>query len=88
MAENQSFNPKVISFKELLEIFFSSHDPTTLNRQGNDFGTQYRSVIFYLNNQRKTEAEQMVEELIEAKTWKSPIVTKVEPFRAFYKAEE
>jgi peptide-methionine (S)-S-oxide reductase len=83
-----SFNPEVISFREILEIFFSSHDPTTLNRQGNDVGTQYRSVIFYHTDQQKAEAEQMIKELTEAKTWKAPIVTKVEPCKAFYKAEE
>jgi peptide-methionine (S)-S-oxide reductase len=83
-----SFDPEIISFKEILEIFFSSHDPTTLNRQGNDVGTQYRSVIFYHNDKQKAEAEQMIKELTESKTWKAPIVTKVEPFKAFYNAEE
>ncbi len=83
-----SFNPEVISFKEILDIFFSSHDPTTLNRQGNDVGTQYRSVIFYHTQKQKTEAEQIINELSESKTWKAPIVTKVEPFKVFYKAEE
>ncbi len=83
-----SFNPKVISFREILEIFFSSHDPTTLNRQGNDIGPQYRSVIFYHTDQQKIEAEQMITELAQAKTWKAPIVTKIEPYTTFYKAEE
>jgi peptide-methionine (S)-S-oxide reductase len=83
-----SFNPEVISFKEILEIFFSSHDPTTVNRQGNDVGPQYRSVIFYHNNQQKAEAEQMINELTETKTFKGHIVTKIEPFKAFYKSEE
>jgi peptide-methionine (S)-S-oxide reductase len=83
-----SFDPEVILFKEILEIFFLSHDPTTLNRQGNDVGTQYRSVIFYHNDQQKAEAEHMIKEFTESKTWKAPILTKIEPFQAFYKAEE
>lgn len=83
-----SFDPDVISFKEILEIFFSSHDPTTLNRQGNDVGTQYRSVIFYHTDQQRATAEQVIEELTEAKAWNAPIVTLIEPFKTFYKAEE
>ena len=83
-----SFNPDVISFKEILEVFFSSHDPTTLNRQGNDIGTQYRSVIFYHDNQQKAIAEQVIKELTETKTWNKPIVTQIEPYKIFYKAEE
>jgi peptide-methionine (S)-S-oxide reductase len=82
------FNPEIISFKEILEIFFTSHDPTTLNRQGNDVGTQYRSVIFYHNDEQKAEAEQIIKELTESKIWNAPIVTTVEPFKAFYRAEE
>ena len=83
-----SFNPDVISFKEILEVFFASHDPTTLNRQGQDIGTQYRSVIFYHDDQQKAIAEQMIKELTETKTWNMPIVTQIEPFKIFYKAEE
>jgi len=83
-----SFNPDVISFKEILEIFFLSHNPTTLNRQGNDVGTQYRSVIFYHDDQQRATAEKMIKELTEAKAWKAPIVTQIEPFRTFYRAEE
>jgi len=83
-----SFNPDVISFKEILEVFFSSHDPTMLNRQGNDIGTQYRSVIFYYDDQQKAIAEQVIKELTETKTWNKPIVTQIEPFKIFYKAEE
>ena len=83
-----SFNPDVISFKEILEVFFSSHDPTTLNRQGNDVGTQYRSVIFYHDDQQKAIAEKVIKELTETKTWNMPIVTQIEPFKIFYKAEE
>jgi peptide-methionine (S)-S-oxide reductase len=83
-----TFNPKVISFKEILEIFFTMHDPTTLNRQGSDVGTQYRSVIFYHNDQQKAITEQVIKEIIEAKIWDAPIVTQIEPFKAFYKAED
>jgi peptide-methionine (S)-S-oxide reductase len=83
-----TFNPDVISFKEILEIFFSIHDPTTLNRQGPDSGTQYRSVIFYHNDEQKRIAQQTIEEITEKKIWDGPIVTQLEPFRAFYKAED
>jgi len=83
-----SFNPDVISFKEILEVFFSSHDPTTLNRQGQDIGTQYRSVIFFHDDQQKAIAEKVIKELTETKTWNMPIVTQIEPFKIFYKAEE
>ena len=83
-----SFNPDVISFKEILEVFFSSHDPTTLSCQGNDIGTQYRSVIFYHDDQQKAIAEQVIKELTEAETWNMPIVTQIEPYKIFYKAEE
>ena len=83
-----SYDPKIIPFKEILELFFTSHDPTTLNRQGNDIGTQYRSVIFYHNDTQKTEAEQIIKILTESKTWKAPLVTEVKPFTAFYRAEE
>lgn len=83
-----TFDPEVISFKEILEIFFSTHDPTTLNRQGPDVGTQYRSVIFYHNDQQKAIAEQVIKEITDEKIWDAPIVTRVEPFKAFYKAED
>jgi peptide-methionine (S)-S-oxide reductase len=83
-----TFNPSEISYKELLEIFFSSHDPTTLNRQGHDVGTQYRSVIFYHNEAQKEAAEQMVKELTEAEAFGKPIVTSIEPIKVFYRAEE
>ena len=83
-----TFDPEIISYRELLEIFFAMHDPTTLNRQGNDVGTQYRSVIFYHNGEQKATAEKLIEELNKAKIYNAPIVTKVEPFKAFYKAEE
>jgi peptide-methionine (S)-S-oxide reductase len=83
-----TFNPEVISFKELLELFFSIHDPTTLNQQGPDIGTQYRSAIFYHNDRQKIIAEQVIEELNAAKLWGAPIVTEVTPFRSFYPAED
>ena len=82
-----TFYPDVISFKDILEIFFSTHDPTTLNRQGPDVGTQYRSVIFYYNAEQKAVAEEAIAELTKSKVWKNPIVTQVEPLKAFYKAE-
>jgi len=83
-----TFDADIISFKEILEIFFSTHDPTTLNRQGPDVGTQYRSVIFYLNEQQKTTSEQVINELTEEKVWDAPIVTVLEPLRSFYLAED
>lgn len=83
-----NFDPKVISFEEILEIFFAMHDPTTLNRQGSDVGTQYCSVIFYHNDEQKATAEQVIKKIAEAKIWDAPIVTQIEPFKAFYKAED
>ena len=83
-----TFNPNVISYGELLRIFFTVHDPTTLNRQGADVGTQYRSVIFYHNDEQKSVARQIVNEVTAAKLWNAPIVTQIEPFKAFYKAED
>jgi len=83
-----TFDPDVISYKEILEIFFSTHDPTTLNRQGPDVGTQYRSVIFYHNDQQKAIAEQVIKGLTEDKTFDASIATQVEPFKAFYEAED
>ncbi|CAA9202258.1 Peptide methionine sulfoxide reductase MsrA [Flavobacterium bizetiae] len=73
---------------EIFQVFFTVHDPTTLNRQGADVGTQYRSVIFYKNAEQKNAAESIIAELNKAKVYNSPIVTKVEPFKAFYKAED
>lgn len=83
-----TFDPKVISFRELLQIFFTMHDPTTLNRQGDDVGSQYRSVIFYHNEQQRTIAVQVIREFSEEKVWDAAIVTQVEPFKAFYRAED
>ena len=82
-----TFDPKVISFREILEIFFGTHDPTQLNRQGADVGTQYRSVIFYNSPEQKVTADQLIAELTNEKAYNKPIVTKVEPLKAFYPAE-
>ncbi|MHB8905902.1 MAG: peptide-methionine (S)-S-oxide reductase MsrA [Melioribacteraceae bacterium] len=83
-----TFDPKIISYKELLEVFWKTHDPTTLNRQGNDTGTQYRSAIFYHNDEQKQLAEKYKRELDSEKIWKDPIVTEIVPFKKFYKAED
>ena len=82
-----SFDPAVISYKELLEVFFTIHDPTTLNRQGADVGTQYRSAIFYHNPGQKATAEEVIRDMETAGVWDHPIVTQVVPFEAFYPAE-
>ncbi|MBT8171328.1 peptide-methionine (S)-S-oxide reductase MsrA [Candidatus Bathyarchaeota archaeon] len=83
-----TFNPNIISFREILEIFFTFHNPTTLNQQGVDRGTQYRSVIFYHNSNQKLIAEKIIVEFDKSKIWYQPIVTSVEPFKVFYKAEK
>jgi peptide-methionine (S)-S-oxide reductase len=83
-----TFDPNVISYKELLKIFFSFHDPTTLNRQGADVGTQYRSAIFYHDETQKAIAEETIAEIDQAGLWGKPIVTEVTPFEAFYPAED
>ncbi len=82
------FDPKVISYKQILEVFFTVHDPTTLNRQGADVGTQYRSVIFYHNEEQKKVAERVIKETAEKKIWDGAIVTQLVPFQAFYPAED
>ena len=83
-----TFDPNAISFKEILQIFFTIHDPTTLNRQGADEGTQYRSVILYHNPEQKSVAEETIKELEAAKLWRNRIVTQVAPFEEFFKAED
>ncbi len=83
-----TFDPAAISYREVLEVFFATHDPTTRNRQGGDIGTQYRSAIFYHDDSQKEIAERLIAELNAAKLWSNPIVTEVVPFRAFYKAED
>lgn len=82
------YDPAVISFSDILHIFFTMHDPTQLNRQGADVGTQYRSAIFHHNPEQKAVAERVIAELSEAKLWDQPIVTEIRPFQAFYPAEE
>lgn len=81
------FDPQVTSFRELLEVFFTIHDPTTLNRQGADVGTQYRSAVFYHTPEQKEIAEQVIAELNARRIWDAPIVTEITPFTAFYPAE-
>ena len=83
-----TYDPAVISYKELLEVFFTIHDPTTRNRQGGDVGTQYRSAIFYHTPEQKAIAEQTIQELDAARLWLTRIVTEVVPFTIFYKAED
>lgn len=82
-----SFDPSTVSYRELLQIFFTIHDPTTLNRQGHDVGTQYRSAIFYHTPEQKTTAEQVIAEEAE-KVWDDPIVTEVTPLMEFFRAED
>jgi peptide-methionine (S)-S-oxide reductase len=82
-----TFDPQVITYKELLEVFFTIHDPTSLNRQGADVGTQYRSAIFYHTPEQKSTAEQVIKEIEAAGIWQKPIVTEVTPFTVFYPAE-
>lgn len=81
------FDPKEISYREILEIYFTIHDPTSLNRQGADVGTQYRSAIFYHNQEQKATAEALIVELTKEAIWDKPIVTSIEPLKVFYKAE-
>ncbi|AFH47917.1 Peptide methionine sulfoxide reductase [Ignavibacterium album JCM 16511] len=82
------YDPSVVTYDELLEIFWKTHDPTTLNRQGNDVGTQYRSVIFYHNQEQKEKAEFYKKKLEEEKIWDRPIVTEIVEFKKFYPAED
>lgn len=87
-AVQVSFDPSKISYREILEIFFSIHDPTTLHRQGADVGTQYRSAIFCHNDEQKTVAEELIGDLNKAHLWKKPIVTQIVPLDTFYPAED
>jgi peptide-methionine (S)-S-oxide reductase len=82
-----TFDPDEISYRELLDVFFTVHDPTTLNRQGNDTGEQYRSVIFYADEEQQRISEDVIAEMTAAKVFPEPIVTAVEPASTFYKAE-
>jgi len=83
-----TFDPQVISYKELLEVFFTIHDPTSLNRQGADVGTQYRSAIYYHSPEQQATAEKVIADLTAAQLWKNKIVTEVTKLDAFYKAED
>ena len=87
-AVRLKFDEDVISYEELLYIFFATHDPTTLNRQQNDIGTHYRSAIFYHNAAQKEKAEQVLRQLEEEKVFKDPIVTEISPAKEFYEAEQ
>lgn len=82
------YDQSVISYDDLLAVFFNTHDPTTLNRQGNDVGNQYRSVIFFLNNEQKRKAEELIHELNSTKAYDNKVVTEVQPLMRFYEAEE
>ena len=81
------FDPNIVSYHDLLNVFFAIHDPTTLNRQGADVGTQYRSAIFYHNDDQKMIADELIEDLNNQKIWNAPIVTEVTPLDKFYIAE-
>lgn len=83
-----TFDPTVISFNEILTVFFSIHDPTTLNRQGADVGPQYRSVVFYHSDEQKAITEQVIAELTAMRLWDNPIVTQIAPMDTFYPAED
>ena len=82
------YDPSRVSYEELLRVFWDNHNPTTLNRQGADIGTQYRSAIFYHNPAQEAVAKEVIKETNAAKVWKKPIVTEVAPFKAFYEAED
>ena len=86
-AVQMTFDPAIISYTELLDVFWRTHDPTTLNRQGADVGTQYRSVIFYHSNEQKQIAEQSKKDTDASDLWPNPIVTEIVPFTNFYEAE-
>jgi peptide-methionine (S)-S-oxide reductase len=83
-----TYNPEIISYRQILEIFFTLHDPTQVNRQGNDVGTQYRTSIFYHNDEQKQQAEQIIAELEAEDAFAAPIVTEVSPLGKFYRAED
>jgi peptide-methionine (S)-S-oxide reductase len=83
-----AFDPEIISYRDILEIFFHLHDPTTLNRQGADIGTQYRSVIFYHNDEQEKMARQVFEEIDRSDLWENPLVTEISPLTEFYVAED
>ncbi len=83
-----TFDESVVSYANLLRIFFSTHDPTTLNRQGADVGRQYRSIVFYSSEEQKKVAQEVMKEISESKIWDHPLVTELAPLKSFYKAED
>lgn len=83
-----TYDPTTISYDDLLAVFFNTHDPTTLNRQGNDVGTQYRSAIFYVDQEQKQKAEALVKELNDSKAYEKPVVTEVTVLTKFFEAED
>lgn len=83
-----TFDPTILSYKDLLRVFFTAHDPTTLNQQGADVGTNYRSIILYHNPEQKSQALEVIQEITAEGIWDAPIVTQVEPLQAFYRAEQ
>ncbi len=83
-----TFDPAVISYRDILDVFFAIHDPTTLNRQGADVGTQYRSAIFYHSPEQRATAEETIRELYAQGLWQNPVVTEITPFTVFYPAED
>jgi len=82
------FDPSAISYRDLLTVFFATHDPTTLNRQGNDIGTQYRSIVLYASTEQKKQAEGLIQELNDSSAFGEPVVTEVKPLGDFYEAED
>lgn len=87
-ATKVEFDPSIISYDDLLAVFFNTHDPTTLNRQGNDVGTQYRSAIFYTTPEQKQKVEALIKEINDSKAFDKPVVTEVVPFKEFFVAED
>ncbi len=85
---NIAYDPKVITYRDLLEVLLTVRDPTTLNKQGNDEGPQYRSIIFYRNDDQRHEAKDMIARINESHMWPRPIVTEIQPYASFYRAEE
>ncbi|MXY44865.1 MAG: peptide-methionine (S)-S-oxide reductase MsrA [Dehalococcoidia bacterium] len=83
-----AYDPDMVSFRELLEVFFTIHDPTTLNRQGNDVGTQYRSAVYFHDEEQRLIAEEVIEEMTVAEVWDDPIVTEITALDMFFEAEE
>jgi peptide-methionine (S)-S-oxide reductase len=87
-AVRVTFDPQVVSYREILDVFFTIHDPTTVNRQGNDVGSQYRSAIFYDGPQQRAVAQEVISDLAAKKLWHAPIVTELQPAGTFYEAED